>query len=75
VISAGPLQSSSQISWWFKGDGNGNNWSLCAFAAVSGSSMATAATMSTVALPEMKRYNYDRVWLPELWLLVVQLAF
>ncbi|MBI4775126.1 MAG: TRAP transporter large permease [Deltaproteobacteria bacterium] len=29
------------------------------FAAVSGSSVATAATMSTVALPEMKRYNYD----------------
>jgi len=30
-----------------------------AFAAVSGSSMATAATMATVALPEMKRYNYE----------------
>ena len=30
-----------------------------AFAAVSGSSVATAATMGTVALPEMKRYNYD----------------
>jgi tripartite ATP-independent transporter DctM subunit len=30
-----------------------------AFAAVSGSSMATAATMSTVALPEMKKYKYD----------------
>jgi C4-dicarboxylate transporter DctM subunit len=30
-----------------------------AFAAVSGSSLATAATMGTVALPEMKRYNYD----------------
>jgi C4-dicarboxylate transporter, DctM subunit len=30
-----------------------------AFAAVSGSSMATAATMATVALPEMKRYNYN----------------
>jgi tripartite ATP-independent transporter DctM subunit len=29
------------------------------FAAVSGSSVATAATMGTVALPEMKRYNYD----------------
>ncbi|MBA7469246.1 C4-dicarboxylate TRAP transporter large permease protein DctM [subsurface metagenome] len=29
------------------------------FAAVSGSSLATAATMGTVALPEMKRYNYD----------------
>jgi C4-dicarboxylate transporter DctM subunit len=28
------------------------------FAAISGSSMATAITMGTVALPEMKRYNY-----------------
>jgi C4-dicarboxylate transporter, DctM subunit len=30
-----------------------------AFAAVSGSSMATAATMSTVALPEMRKRKYD----------------
>jgi len=29
------------------------------FAAVSGSSLATAATMGTVALPEMKRFKYD----------------
>lgn len=29
-----------------------------AFAAVSGSSLATAATMGAVALPEMKRYKY-----------------
>lgn len=29
------------------------------FAAISGSSLATAATMGTVALPEMKRYHYD----------------
>jgi len=29
-----------------------------AFAAVSGSTTATAATMGAVALPEMKRYNY-----------------
>ncbi|MFC1860940.1 TRAP transporter large permease subunit [Chloroflexota bacterium] len=29
------------------------------FAAVSGSSLATAATLGTVALPEMKRYKYD----------------
>jgi len=29
------------------------------FAAVSGSSVATAATMGTVALPEMRRYNYS----------------
>ena len=29
-----------------------------AFAAISGSSIATAATFSTVAYPEMRRYNY-----------------
>jgi len=29
------------------------------FAAMSGSSAATAATMGKVALPEMKKYNYD----------------
>jgi C4-dicarboxylate transporter DctM subunit len=29
------------------------------FAAVSGSSLATAATMGMVALPEMKRFHYD----------------
>ncbi|MDZ7665625.1 MAG: TRAP transporter large permease subunit [Desulfotignum sp.] len=30
-----------------------------AFGAVCGSSPATAATMATVGLPEMKRYNYN----------------
>ena len=30
-----------------------------AFAAICGSSVATAATMSKVALPEMERFNYD----------------
>ena len=30
-----------------------------AFAAVCGSGIATAATMTTVALPEMRRYKYD----------------
>jgi len=30
-----------------------------AFASVSGSSLATAATMGTVSLPEMKKYRYD----------------
>jgi tripartite ATP-independent transporter DctM subunit len=29
------------------------------FAAVSGSSLATAATMTKVAMPHMRRYNYD----------------
>lgn len=31
------------------------------FSAISGSNTATAATMSTVALPEMKKYNYNPV--------------
>lgn len=31
------------------------------FAAVCGSNTATAATMSTVAIPEMKRYNYGPI--------------
>jgi len=31
-----------------------------AFGAICGSTTATAATMSTVALPEMKKYNYNR---------------
>jgi tripartite ATP-independent transporter DctM subunit len=30
-----------------------------AFAAICGSSLATAATMSQIALPEMRRYGYD----------------
>jgi C4-dicarboxylate transporter DctM subunit len=35
--------------------------SACAgFAAICGSSAATAATMGTVALPEMKKFNYDQ---------------
>lgn len=29
------------------------------FAAISGTSMATAATMATISLPEMKKYKYD----------------
>ncbi len=36
-----------------------------AFGAVCGSSPATAATMATVGLPEMRRYNYND--LPVLW--------
>jgi len=31
----------------------------CGFAAVCGSTLATAATMGMVALPEMKKYNYS----------------
>jgi len=33
------------------------------FAAICGSNAATAATMTTVALPEMKKYNYDNALL------------
>ena len=32
------------------------------FAAISGSSVATAATFSTVAYPEMRRFNYPRAF-------------
>ena len=34
--------------------------SSAGFAAICGSNSATSATMGTIALPEMKRYNYDR---------------
>lgn len=34
-------------------------WACAGFAAICGSSAATAATMGKVALPEMKKYNYD----------------
>jgi TRAP-type mannitol/chloroaromatic compound transport system permease large subunit len=37
------------------------------FAAISGSTNATAATMATVTLPEMKRYKYDMPWQPAPW--------
>ena len=35
-------------------------WACAGFAAICGSNAATAATMTTVALPEMKKYNYDK---------------
>jgi tripartite ATP-independent transporter DctM subunit len=34
--------------------------SSASFAAICGSNSATSATMGTIALPEMKRYNYDK---------------
>ena len=34
--------------------------SSAGFAAICGSNSATSATMGTIALPEMKRYGYDR---------------
>jgi TRAP-type C4-dicarboxylate transport system permease large subunit len=33
--------------------------SSAGFAAICGSNSTTSATMGTIALPEMKRYNYD----------------
>jgi TRAP-type mannitol/chloroaromatic compound transport system permease large subunit len=37
-----------------------------AFATICGSNTATAATMSTVALPQMKKFNYNPSFRPEL---------
>ncbi len=56
----------SAFDKWFRrlpgGLGIATIGACAGFAAVSGSSVATAATMGTVALPEMKRYNYaDRL--------------
>ncbi len=52
----------STFDKWFRklpgGLGIATIGACAAFAAVSGSSVATAATMGTVALPEMKRFNY-----------------
>jgi len=46
---------------WIRGGMAISTIGACAaFAAVSGSSAATAATMGTAALPEMKKYNYDK---------------
>lgn len=52
----------SAFDKWFRklpgGLGIATIGACAGFAAVSGSSVATAATMGTVALPEMKRFNY-----------------
>ena len=52
----------STFDKWFRklpgGLGIATIGACAGFAAVSGSSVATAATMGTVALPEMKRFNY-----------------
>jgi tripartite ATP-independent transporter DctM subunit len=34
-------------------------WACAGFSAICGSTSATAATMASVALPQMKKYNYD----------------
>jgi tripartite ATP-independent transporter DctM subunit len=39
-----------------------NVWSCAILAAASGSSMATAATMSTVAIPELEKRGYKKPW-------------
>ncbi len=47
------------LSWVPGGIMHANVGAATLFAATSGSSAATAATIGTVALPEMKRYGYD----------------
>jgi len=41
------------------GSRRGHHRRLRGFSAICGSTSATAATMASVALPEMKKYNYD----------------
>ena len=48
------------ISWLPGGIMHSNIGAAALFSATSGSSVATAATVSTVALPQMERLNYDR---------------
>jgi len=47
------------LSWLPGGLLHANIISCAIFAAVSGSSVATAATVGTVAIPELKRQNYE----------------
>jgi tripartite ATP-independent transporter DctM subunit len=47
------------LSWVPGGIMHANVGAATLFAATSGSSAATAATIGTVAMPEMKRYGYD----------------
>lgn len=50
----------SRLVSWAPGGLLHSNITACAlFAAISGSSPATAATIGTVAIPELKRRNYD----------------
>ncbi|MBM3570722.1 MAG: TRAP transporter large permease, partial [Alphaproteobacteria bacterium] len=50
----------STLLWWARGGLAQSNVVGCAvFAAISGSSTATALTIGTVALPEMRRRGYD----------------
>jgi len=47
------------LGWLPGGLLHANIMSCAVFSAVSGSSVATAATVGTVAIPEMKRHRYD----------------
>ena len=47
------------FGWLRGGMAMGTVVGCAGFAACSGSSVATGATMTTIALPEMRRYNYD----------------
>lgn len=51
--------ASAMIGHWRGGLAMSAIGSCAAFGAVCGSSIATAATMGQVALPELKRYNYS----------------
>jgi C4-dicarboxylate transporter DctM subunit len=48
------------VGHWRGGLGLATVFACGGFAAISGSSVATAATFSTVAYPEMRRYNYPQ---------------
>jgi TRAP-type mannitol/chloroaromatic compound transport system permease large subunit len=43
------------------------NWACAGFGAASGSSIAAAATMARVAIPEMLKHKYDKGWRPAWW--------
>ena len=63
AFNSGISRGSTATAYHFLGDIRGGlamaTVSACtAFGAVCGSSPATAATMSTVGIPEMKRYGY-----------------
>src|SRR5882724_99385 len=48
------------VGHWRGGLGIAKIAACCGFAAISGSSVATAATFSAVAYPEMRRFNYPQ---------------
>lgn len=51
--------AAAMIGHWRGGLAMSAVGSCAAFGAVCGSSIATAATMGQVALPELKKYNYS----------------